>query len=139
MGEQVRLGPYVHSYGRCDALGCRSMRRESPTLPPVRDEGAGSTDWRARRRDGCWRGCRHCSWAAGRPWGSRRGGAVNSPAQPSIGDAVFVSYSHDDLEWRRKFVQMLAPLVRNRGLELWDDTHIAAGDDWRRDIDEGID
>jgi hypothetical protein len=31
---------------------------------------------------------------------------------------VFVSHSHDDLDWRRKFTQMLAPLVRNRGLEL---------------------
>jgi WD40 repeat protein len=51
---------------------------------------------------------------------------------------VFVSYSHDDLEWRRKFTQMLAPLVRNHGLELWDDTHIPAGDDWRRDIDAGV-
>jgi hypothetical protein len=31
---------------------------------------------------------------------------------------MIVSHSHDDLDWRRKFAQMLAPLVRNRGLEL---------------------
>ena len=63
---------------------------------------------------------------------------MNGPAWEPAVDAVFISYSHDDLEWRRKFTQMLAPLVRNRGLELWDDTHIPAGNDWRRDIDEGV-
>jgi WD40 repeat protein len=70
--------------------------------------------------------------------GAAVGGAVNSPGRVAAGEAVFVSYSHDDLDWRRKFTQMLAPLVRNRGLELWDDTHIPAGNDWRRDIDEGV-
>ena len=53
-------------------------------------------------------------------------------------DGVFLSYSHDDQDWRRKFMQMLVPLVRNRGLELWDDTHIPVGDDWRRNIDDGV-
>ena len=53
-------------------------------------------------------------------------------------DGVFVSYSHDDQDWRRKFMQMLVPLVRNRRLELWDDTHIPVGDDWRRNIDDGV-
>jgi hypothetical protein len=53
-------------------------------------------------------------------------------------DAVFVSYSRDDQDWRRKFTQMLAPLVRTRGLELWDDTHIPAGDDWQRNIDDAV-
>ena len=62
---------------------------------------------------------------------------MTSPAA-AAGDAVFVSYSHDDQEWRRKFTLMLVPLVRNRRLELWDDTHIPVGDDWRRDIDDGV-
>ena len=53
-------------------------------------------------------------------------------------DAIFVSYSHDDQDWRRKFTQMLAPDVRNRRLELWDDMHIPAGDDWRRNIEDGV-
>ena len=61
-----------------------------------------------------------------------------SPAAAAAGDAVFVSYSHDDQESRRKFTLMLVPLVRNRRLELWDDTHIPVGDDWRRDIDDGV-
>ena len=70
--------------------------------------------------------------------GRSRGDAVNAPAAAAVRDAVFVSYSHDDQEWRRKFTQMLAPMVRNRGLALWDDTHIPAGDNWRRDIDDGV-
>ena len=63
---------------------------------------------------------------------------MNHPAATAARDAVFLSYSHDDQDWRRKFTQILAPLVRNRRLELWDDTHIPAGDDWRRDIDDGV-
>ena len=63
---------------------------------------------------------------------------MNRPAAAAVRDAVFVSYSHGDQDWRRKFTQILAPLVRNRRLELWDDTHIPVGDDWRRDIDDGV-
>ena len=63
---------------------------------------------------------------------------MNRPAAAAAHNAVFVSYSHDDQEWRRKFTLMLVPLVRNRWLELWDDTHIPVGDDWRRDIDDGV-
>ena len=63
---------------------------------------------------------------------------MNRPAATAAHDAIFVSYSHDDQDWRRKFTQILAPLVRNRRLELWDDTHIPVGDDWRRDIEEGV-
>jgi TIR domain-containing protein len=51
--------------------------------------------------------------------------------------AVFISYSHDNQQWRRGFTQMLAPMVRNRQLVLWDDTFIRVGDDWRRQIGEG--
>jgi hypothetical protein len=39
---------------------------------------------------------------------------VNRPAAVPGHNAVFVSYSHDDQDWRRKFTQILAPLVRNR-------------------------
>ena len=63
---------------------------------------------------------------------------MNHLAVAAVRDAIFVSYSHDDLEWRRKFMQMLVPLVRNRRLELWDDTHIPVGGDWRRNIDDGV-
>ena len=63
---------------------------------------------------------------------------MNSPGAAAARDVVFLSYSHDDQDWRRKFTQLLVPLVRNRRLELWDDTHIPAGADWRRNIDAGV-
>ena len=63
---------------------------------------------------------------------------MNRSAAAAARDAVFVSYSHDDQEWHRKFTLMLVPLVRNRRLELWDDTHIPVGDDWRRNINDGV-
>jgi WD40 repeat protein len=52
---------------------------------------------------------------------------------------VFVSYSHEDAKWRRKFLVMLQPLVRNRGLDVWADEYIEVGDDWERDITGAID
>ena len=33
---------------------------------------------------------------------------------------------------------ILEPLVQDRRLELWDDTHIPVGGDWRRNIDDGV-
>lgn len=64
--------------------------------------------------------------------------AVNRPVTAAARNVVFVSYSHDDQDWRRKFTQILAQLVRNRRLELWDDTHIPVGGDWRRSIGDGV-
>jgi hypothetical protein len=63
---------------------------------------------------------------------------LNDPAPVYPRDTVFVSYCHDDRDWRRKFIQILAPLVRNRQLALWDDTHIPVGDDWQRNISDGV-
>jgi hypothetical protein len=70
-------------------------------------------------------------------WRDPAAAAVSRPVAAAR-DAVFVSYSHDDQDWRRKFMVMLAPDVRNHGLVLWDDTLIPVGDDWRRDIDDGV-
>ena len=68
------------------------------------------------------------AWLEDQPgWCKPAVAAVNRPAAAAARDAVFVSYSHDDQDWRRKFTQILAPLVRNRRLELWDDTHIPVG------------
>ena len=71
-------------------------------------------------------------------WREHAAAAVNRPVVAAAQDAVFVSYSHDDQKWRRKFTLILDPLVRDRRLELWDDMHILVGGDWRRDIDEGV-
>ena len=63
---------------------------------------------------------------------------MSRPAAGAARGAVFLSYSHDDQDWRRKFTVMLEPDVRNHGLELWDDTQIPVGGDWRRDIEDGV-
>ena len=34
---------------------------------------------------------------------------------------VFVSYSGHDAQWRRRFDEMLSPIVRNRPVEVWID------------------
>src|SRR4051794_13124724 len=51
---------------------------------------------------------------------------------------VFVSYSRADAEWRRRFVTMLAPVVRERGLEVWSDDRLLVGEAWRPQLEEAI-
>jgi hypothetical protein len=41
---------------------------------------------------------------------------MSEGAAASGGPVVFVSYSREDEEWRRRFVEMLSPLVRERRL-----------------------
>lgn len=50
---------------------------------------------------------------------------------------VFVSYSHEDADWLRRFQIMLKPLVAADRLELWDDTRIETGR-WAEQIDGAI-
>src|SRR4030095_12696209 len=47
---------------------------------------------------------------------------------------VFVSYSHKDREWLERLQVHLKPLERNGLVELWDDTKIRPGDEWRKEI-----
>ena len=51
---------------------------------------------------------------------------------------VFVSYSREDEEWRRRFTEMLKPLVRERRLEVWSDNRNLVGYEWRRQLAEAI-
>ena len=51
---------------------------------------------------------------------------------------VFVSYSREDEEWRRRFTEMLRPLVRERRLEVWSDNRNLVGYEWRRQLAEAI-
>jgi len=54
------------------------------------------------------------------------------------GRVVFVSYSREDAGWMRRFVKMLEPERRRLGLEVWCDTAIATGRQWRADIEAAI-
>ena len=44
---------------------------------------------------------------------------------------VFVSYSHRDKQWLDRLQVHLRPLARGGDLELWDDTRLDPGDQWR--------
>ena len=51
---------------------------------------------------------------------------------------VFISYSHEDPDWRDKLLKHLKPLVRIEDLRVWSDTDIAAGEKWHDAIDEAV-
>lgn len=47
---------------------------------------------------------------------------------------LFVSYSHKDKKWLKELQITLKPSIRSDNYELWDDTRIKPGDDWREEI-----
>jgi|GEM_PF-681424 len=52
---------------------------------------------------------------------------------------AFVSYSHVDFAYLRKLRRALSTLIRLNKLELWDDKHIDAGDEWEEIIFKQLD
>jgi tetratricopeptide (TPR) repeat protein len=59
-------------------------------------------------------------------------------ASAGSGPVVFLSYSREDAGWMERFVKMLEPERRGLGLEVWFDTVIATGREWRADIEAAI-
>jgi acyl carrier protein len=51
-----------------------------------------------------------------------------------IDPKVFISYSHRDSEWLDRLRVHLRPLEREYGIDFWDDTRIAAGSRWKKEI-----
>lgn len=51
---------------------------------------------------------------------------------------VFVSYSHEDRAWLDKLKKWLGGLEKAGGIEMWDDSQIAPGADWREEIREAL-
>ena len=47
---------------------------------------------------------------------------------------VFISYSHADEEWLTRFKGVLDPLLSGTGIEIWDDSHIAPGVEFKDEI-----
>lgn len=53
-------------------------------------------------------------------------------------DKVFISYSHKDKEWLDRLHVHLKPLMRDRQIDIWDDTRIQPGAKWHDEIKNGL-
>ncbi len=51
---------------------------------------------------------------------------------------VFVSYSHDDDQWLKRFSKMSKPLSRYAEIDVWSDKRINPGKDWRAEINKAM-
>ena len=47
---------------------------------------------------------------------------------------IFISYSHKDKRWLERLRVHLKPIERESAIELWDDTKIAVGEQWKDTI-----
>jgi hypothetical protein len=52
---------------------------------------------------------------------------------------VFVSYAHQDRRWADELMTFLAPWIRNKRVDLWDDSRIQLGANWKAEIEKAID
>jgi hypothetical protein len=51
---------------------------------------------------------------------------------------VFISYSHEDEEWKNRVVKHLSVLAAQGHLETWDDRRIGGGEDWYKAIMQAL-
>lgn len=57
---------------------------------------------------------------------------------PKARKTVFISYAHKDRKWADELVTFLAPWIRDKRIDLWDDSQIQLGDNWQGKIKEAI-
>jgi len=59
-------------------------------------------------------------------------GAASGPLK------VFICYSHKDTRWLERLRVHLRPLEQEGLIDLWDDTKIAMGNPWKRDLQQAL-
>lgn len=52
---------------------------------------------------------------------------------------VFISYSHKDEDWKDRLVTHLGVLQKQGLLDIWDDSRIGGGEEWRKEIQKAMD
>jgi hypothetical protein len=91
--------------------GMRSPDRPTVKLPPVEDENVESQSGPQQSK---------------------------LPVKQHAHSTVFISYSHKDAEWLERLQVHLRPLERKGILDIWADTKIIAGMQWREEIQNAI-
>jgi hypothetical protein len=61
-----------------------------------------------------------------------------SGRSPQQRTGVFISYSHEDKDWLKRITNMLSPLGQMGTITIWHDTMIAAGAEWRKEIEDAL-
>lgn len=56
----------------------------------------------------------------------------------AVRKSVFISYSHKDRKWVDELQSFMAPWIRDKRIDCWDDSRIQAGAKWRTEIQKAI-
>jgi serine/threonine protein kinase len=69
-------------------------------------------------------------------------GAKSMTSEPTqetgMRDQVFISYSHEDAGWMKKFSAQLKVIQQTGRLDIWSDKRIKSGQNWQQEIDAAI-
>lgn len=58
---------------------------------------------------------------------------------PEPRKTVFLSYAHEDRKWADDLTTFLAPWIRDKRVDFWDDSRIQPGKHWHDQIDRALD